>query len=362
MAYALVAPRKRSSGRARTMTARTFVLAFSGSFGLGAWLTACGDDSLLRASGSQGPGDDRNVPTLPAPVVGAGIDASPLPNSPVPEAGSPETLDVGSWNIEWFGSPTEGPTDDDTQEANVRAVVSGAKLDVFAFEEVVDGERWKRAVGSVPSWMGLVASDPSVQGGAASYGPDEQKLAFAYDSRTIRVSAARILLAASSYDFAGRPPLEVTATYTTPDARQVPLTFVVLHLKAGGDPSAWARRQASIVALKADLDLRAATEAIFVIGDWNDEFLRSKTRSKGSPFAELAADTARYAFPTLVFEQKGISTMAGETFANDQHVLSIEAAGSYVADSATVLRVDEAFARYSDTTSDHYPIVSRYKP
>ncbi len=54
--------------------------------------------------------------------------------------------------------------------------------------------------------------------------------------------------------------------------------------------------------------------------------------------------------------------MVTSSFANDQHVVSIAAAASYVAESATVLRLDGVFAAYGDTTSDHFPVVSRYKP
>ena len=329
------------------------------------------DDSRVatgRGSAPEAPPDianpaDGGTPEANGDAGNADADAGTAPTtSPVPAAGGADTLDVGSWNIEWFGSPDEGPADEALQTARVRDTVLGARVDVWGFEEVVDGERFRAAIQSVPGYQAIVGSDAIVEGGAASYGPDEQKVAFAYNAQLVRVRSAQVILRESSFDFAGRPPLAIEASYETPDGRTVPVTFIVVHLKAGNDSSAWNRRQASIAALKSLLDSRAEAEAIFVVGDWNDELGRSKVKGNDSPFASLVRDSARYAFPTLSFGERGISTMVTSRFANDQHVITIAAAVAYVAGSATVLRLDNVFAAYGDTTSDHFPVVSRYRP
>ncbi len=309
-------------------------------------------------SGTRAPVDIEKTP------IGAG-DAgndSRSSMSPVAKAGGEETLDVGSWNIEWFGSLQEGPADETLQARRVRETVEGSHVDAWGFQEVVDGERFKTTIESVPGYRALVGSDSIVEGGSASYKTDQQKVAFAYNSNVIRVVRAGVLLRESSFNFAGRPPLEVQAVYEAPDGRAVPITFVVMHLKAGNDASAWDRRQGSIAALKAILDARAQAEAIFLIGDWNDELVRSKVKGRGSPFAALVEDVSRYAFPTLSFGAGGISTMVTSRFANDQHVVSIAASAFYVPESAVALRLDRVFEAYGDTTSDHFPVVSRYRP
>jgi hypothetical protein len=318
------------------------------------------DAASPSAAPNQGPNSN---PSGGAKGSDGGVDAPALPFvPPVAATGCADTLDVGSWNIEWFGSPEKGPTDDALQAARVRATIFGSGIDTWGFQEVVDSERFRSTIESAPGYRVIVASDPSVVGGEAFLGLDKQKLAFAYNSQTINVQSARVILRESSFAFAGRPPLEVQASYTTPDSRSVPLTFIVMHLKAGNDIDAWTRRQASVTALKSALDSRASAEAIFIIGDWNDELVRSKVRGQLSPFAALVADSKHYGFPTLAFGANGVSTMVTSNFANDQHVLSIAAAGAYVPNSATTLRLDSVFDAYGDTTSDHYPVVSKYVP
>src|SRR5882672_3122642 len=56
----------------------------------------------------------------------------------VPAQGTATSLDIGNWNLEWFGDPNNGPINDALQESNVRDVIAGADLDIWGLEEVVD--------------------------------------------------------------------------------------------------------------------------------------------------------------------------------------------------------------------------------
>ena len=60
----------------------------------------------------------------------------------VPAQGTASTLDVASWNIEWFGSTGSGPTDEALQLANARDIISGADMDVWGVAEIVDQAHW----------------------------------------------------------------------------------------------------------------------------------------------------------------------------------------------------------------------------
>ena len=87
--------------------------------------------------------------------------------APIPARGAAETLDVGEWNLEWFGSPGLGPSDEALQLENVRAVVSSANLDIWALEEIVSASQFDDLVAELPGYAGFVANDPFVADGAA---------------------------------------------------------------------------------------------------------------------------------------------------------------------------------------------------
>src|SRR6266542_1345182 len=40
----------------------------------------------------------------------------------IPPQGTATSLDIGNWNIEWFGDPSNGPANDALQESNVKDV------------------------------------------------------------------------------------------------------------------------------------------------------------------------------------------------------------------------------------------------
>src|SRR5262249_41796409 len=56
----------------------------------------------------------------------------------VPAKGSATTLDVASWNLEFFGDPSNGPSDDALQLSNARDVIAGTDFDIWGLEEVVN--------------------------------------------------------------------------------------------------------------------------------------------------------------------------------------------------------------------------------
>ena len=77
---------------------------------------------------------DSEATVDPAPLDVRGTSADELR---LPSEDRPETVDVGSWNVEWFGAPDEGPTNEVAQQANVRQVLVQTDLDLVGLVEVV---------------------------------------------------------------------------------------------------------------------------------------------------------------------------------------------------------------------------------
>jgi hypothetical protein len=269
------------------------------------------------------------------------------------------TLVVGEWNVEWFGDPSNGPTDDDLQESNVSAVMADAGLDLWGVEEVVDYARFRGMVSALPGgYASVLAKDTDVAGRSSYSGT--QQVGVVYKTSEISVTGKQIILGSNSYDFAGRPPLEVALS-----VRGTPLYLIVLHMKAFNDSTSRDRREAAAVALKSYLDTYRANDRVMVLGDWNDDIDASITSDGSggylaSPYAALVSDSSDYAFATSNLTSANTSTTA-TNFGNgpiDHHLITNELFGNLVSGSATVLH--PSIPSYSSTTTDHYPVVVQY--
>jgi endonuclease/exonuclease/phosphatase family metal-dependent hydrolase len=277
----------------------------------------------------------------------------------VPAQGTAASLDVASWNVEWFGDAANGPSNDALQLSNVRDVIAGADADVWGMVEVVDATDWSSLKSQLTGYSGILANDASVTGGSTWYSASEQKVGLLYKTSLATVVSAKIILTAYDSDFAGRPPLEVklhiTLNGTTED-----VVFIVLHMKAFNDATSWQRRQNASNALKSYLDTTYPTQKVVVVGDWNDDVDTSITPGEPSPYANFVSDAARYTYPTKALSDAGVASTVSYSDMIDHHLDSNEMYATYVAGSAEVFRVDSYITSYGTTTSDHYPVISRY--
>src|SRR5262249_49513315 len=102
------------------------------------------------------------------------------------------------------------------------------------------------------------------------------------------------------------------------------------------------------------------TQKVWVVGDFNDDVDTSITTGNASPYANFVTDTARYRFPTKALSDAGIASTTSFPDTIDHHLNSNEANATYVAGSVEVFRVDSFIPNYGSTTSDHFPVLSRY--
>lgn len=277
----------------------------------------------------------------------------------VPAQGTATTLDVASWNVEWFGDASNGPSNDALQLSNVKDVIAGADADVWGMVEVVDVADWNSLKSGLTGYAGVLSNDASVTNGSTYYSSGEQKVGLLYKTSIASVVSSKIILTANDTDFAGRPPLEVklhvTLNGTTED-----VVFIVLHMKAFDDVPSWQRRQAAAAALKSYLDSTYPTQKVVVVGDWNDDVDTSITSGQASPYANFVSASASYTFPTKALSDAGVASTVSYSDMIDHHLDTNEMYATYVASSAKVFRADTYISSYGTTTSDHYPVISRY--
>ncbi len=275
----------------------------------------------------------------------------------VPREDRVNTVDIGSWNVEWFGDTTNGPTDEAKQQANVAQVLAQLDLDLVGLVEVVSEEAFKALMAKLPDHEGLIVTDPRVTGGKSYYSANEQKVALVYRKR-FTVDSARVVLTESAWQFGGRPPMEVKLSFAE-GGKPRTLVVMVAHFKAMANLDGYTRRVAAAAALKTYLDTEYPRSWVLVVGDLNDDIDTSTYHSSVSPFASLVADPA-YRFTTDTLTATNQSTTVHFSSTIDHHLATHELAARYVTNSAKVLRVDSVIKDYGTTTTDHYPVLTRY--
>lgn len=281
----------------------------------------------------------------------------------LPTVGRPETLDLGTWNLEWFGDPGNGPDDEGIQLANIGRVLAASEVDIWAVQEIVGEAHFQNLVDRLPGFSGLLANDRRVDGGAAHYndfGGNEQKVGLIFRDAAVELISARVVLTENDHEFAGRPPLEVRLGVKLGATAQE-VVVLALHAKAGAREADYLRRRAGAHALKDHLDAVHPSTAVAVLGDFNDDMDVSIFGGNPPPYLPLLTDTASYQVPTLAISESGVASTVNYPDVVDHHLVTDELWARYIPGSSAVLPLGSAIERYGETTSDHYPVVSRYR-
>jgi hypothetical protein len=284
------------------------------------------------------------------------------------------TLEVVNWNVEWFGSPAAGfgPDDKELQYSNVGSVLGQLNADVFALLEVVDTLRLNKLVASMPGYAYRVADF----GSAADNNTDPdyrlaQKLAFVYRTSVVKnpqfTSFFRSTQGTSYTNWSsGRFPFVMQADVVLNGVTR-PVTFVAIHAKANTDPvlTSYARRKAAADELKAKLDADYAGKNVVVLGDFNDDLDQTITAGIAPPITSYSAftsDAVNYASPTLQeLSLTGQKSTVGYNDVIDHVVTSKALYNAYIKGTTEIQTgVTSTIPNYGSTTSDHYPILTRY--
>ena len=272
----------------------------------------------------------------------------------LPPKGSPDTFDIATWNIEWFGAAL-GPSNDELQFNNVLKVIRSADIDLWALQEVSDPDDFQRLLDSLGT---------GYDGYLATYS-QQQKTAFLFKTDVITVRSVKHVLESFEDDFAGRPPLELEATVAADPNRTV--TLITVHMKANSELASYEKRLAAAGRLKNHVDFTSLnSEMVILLGDFNDLLIGSITSGQVSPYKAFTDDGADYLFATEDLARDGRSTYCGNNCASgsaiDHILMTNELFGPYI--DASVDNYDEVLAAipgYLSNTSDHLPVFARFE-
>ena len=303
------------------------------------------------------------------------------------------TLDIAWWNVEWLGNTGFGPTNEAQQQANVAQQLINMNQDIYCLEEVCDlskldviistlnsgtGKTYARACGEVPArtppiYYSHWFDDPEVPGDASTYA---QKVCFVYNTAIVsNVSAVQILdypssLSASAWA-SNRFPLLMNCDVTLGSITKN-LKLVGLHAKSGSDQSSYNRRIGDFSSLKSYLDNTYPSDNIMIMGDYNDDADQSIYTDATTSTTYVSSFTDFVTSPDYTVITKQLSNCNISSTASYPDIIDhLTVSNEILTDGSTptngigyLINSTKKFSPIvgsSTTTSDHFPIGSRFQ-
>ncbi|ARS36312.1 T9SS-dependent choice-of-anchor J family protein [Pontibacter actiniarum] len=281
------------------------------------------------------------------------------------------TLDVVTWNLEWFGSPSNGPSDDQLQYDNAKKVIESLDPEIIALQELVDLEKVKQ----LAQELGYNYEDMN-SGGA-------QQPGFLYKPEMIKVKREKLLLSklyadikagtvtlpdypanSSSFWASGRLPYMVEFEVSIGGVKQS-INVINIHAKAnsGDDITQYNRRKYDVQVLKDSLDAQYADANLIILGDYNDDVDESVVPGAPGSSYKMFVDDENYKALTYDLSVAGGFTYASSSFQSflDHIIISDELADEYIANSISIRNeVLTSIPNFRSTTSDHVPVMARF--
>ncbi len=306
-----------------------------------------------------------------------------MPPTPPVVISKEKTLDIVTWNIEWFGdesnSPAAGnPMSDTIQKESVKMVIDSLNADIIAVQEISDDALFAELISELPGYNYILSpavsrpNDPGVK----------QKVGFIYDTTTVKVKNTKVLLesihplynggdasALANYPSttdrfyaSGRLPFLMTADVKIDGATEA-YNFVALHARANSsnDPqSRYDMRKYDVEVLKDSLDTQYPAANIILLGDYNDDVDETvaDVTTTVSTYDDYVMDTTNYNIVTGALSAAGFRSFVSRENMIDHIALSNELNDNYLSQSE---RVHYEFynSTYTRTTSDHFPVSAR---
>lgn len=286
---------------------------------------------------------------------------------------STSTLDVVSWNLEFFGAPfNSGPSDKDLQEANAKKIMRYFDADIYGLVEIVDTVHLRKLRDSLGANFEYIIAPYSTDGPIGTNGwRQSQKLAFLYKKDIFSNITTRGMMLNSStaiFNWAnGRLPFLMRADVTINGITKT-VNFILVHGKAGSTASDYNRRLAGAQELKDTLDASFSAANVLIIGDYNDALVQTISIGSGpqtsyQPIVADSTDADHYKSITLPLGQAGQTSMINFPNVIDNHAISNEVTAYYVLNSAQIRTdVTTIVPDYvtAHNTSDHYPVFSKF--
>ena len=262
------------------------------------------------------------------------------------------TIDITTWNLEWFGwaDSTRGPFNKTLQRQRIRTIMDTIKADIYALQEVLTDEA-------------LASLSDSIVGGYRrifnSDIPSDQKMAYIYNPATVTPVSTGLAVNGGSQAWAnGRFPLRMTFDI----AGGKRMVVFNIHAKATDSSTAqndYQRRKTDAETFHAYLRDFYNDSSVVVLGDFNDRLVGTNIDSTlPSCYGVFTNDTQGWKATTLPLEQEGLSSYLGFNRSFIDHII-INRNLVPVYYRACLESPERYLTSYSSTVSDHRPVTLR---
>lgn len=281
--------------------------------------------------------------------LGATVDVDNVPKN--------KTFDVMAWNIKRFMDDKDTTIKDKQRQfESAKAVIDSGDADLIALEEVSNPAAFTRLVDTLAT--------PS-EGVLATQILQDQKMAFIWKKSTVTKISSDLAVNGGAEAWAnGRFPLRLTFNATV-DGTTRKINAFVIHAKATTGSTdaerldALNRRKTDAETFYAYLNNFYGSEAVIVLGDFNDDVTKSVVGTGNpSPYKVFVDDTQNWKVATLELSQNGLASYIGGTQSMLDHIIVSNeiVPGLY----RTKLEAPQAYlSSYTSTVSDHVPVYSR---
>ncbi len=287
------------------------------------------------------------------------------------------SLDVVTWNVEWFGHPTLGPSDNTLQAENVKTVISTLHADIYQFEEVSDSVGFKTMVATIPGYSCKCSFEYSYSNTPSNDGYG-QRLCFVYKDAVFSNVTTTPLLSEFKNDTtllpdypntrtrfwaSGRLPFLLTANVTINGVSRF-MGFVGIHSRANTSANdaqeVYDMRKYDVEKLKTVLDANYPNLPFIMSGDFNDDLDEtvSFVPTNTSSYIAYINDPARYNLFTLPLSNAGAKSTTGFSDMIDHIISSNEMNAAFL--TARVGSPQTYISSYATRTTDHYPVMGKF--
>ena len=259
-----------------------------------------------------------------------------------------DRFEVVTWNIEWFGSSSFGPDDEDKQLNSAIRILDSLRADLYALQEITGRDHLDDLVNGM---------EGNYEGMIAGYIGQSQKMAYIYNTKTITPLSSGSF-SDDEYAWAGRLPFSLQMEVNFSGETQT-VRVLNVHAKAFSDKDSYERRKDAAMALYEHLQDNNADENIIFLGDYNDDVDESTYNNEPTPYAPFIDDTVNFKVVSQSLTEAGQRSYAFDNDMIDHITISNELFDEYIEGSESVFNDVESFIRnYRYDTSDHYPVWS----
>ncbi len=276
------------------------------------------------------------------PRSSADLDAE-IFDIPFENISKTRTFEAVTWNIEWFGSAGNGPTNVELQLTNVIRVMRTIDADLYALQEISNETMFRRLVDSLDGYRGFIA--PYSQ---------SQKTAFVYKTETVDSLLAGFATQDGSWG-GGRWPYYFLFNANVDGVVQR-IRAITIHAKAFATQSDYNERLADSEVLKSYMDL-LGTQNVLLLGDFNDDVTTSTFNNLTSPYQNFVQD-ANYKMITKSLSDRGQTSYS--SFSNIDHIVANVRMKTLHMEGTERIENPSYVGNYLSTTSDHFPVWTRF--